>query len=330
MSIQTAETIDVHAHAVLDETMNTAGHYGPELTAEEPPRFRVGDYELIGVRYRGSPFMDPDLRIAAMDQLGIDYQVLSPNPLTYFHWIEPEHAGEFCRTHNDVLAAIAERYPDRLGAMAAIPIQDIGMAIEETERAVTELGMYAPYIGTDFRRSLAAPEMDEFYATLTRLDVPLFIHPAPAGIDGPAGDANLRPFDLDVIAGFCGQETIAVATLIYGGVLERHPDLDICLSHGGGAMAMLYGRMAAAARKRPWASESLRQDGAFDALLHRLWFDVHLHSEDSVELLKKRVNNDHLVFGTNFAGWDQQQENVRTEAAPYADNARRLLRAPES
>ncbi len=225
MSIQTAETIDVHAHAVLDETMNTAGHYGPELTAEEPPRFRVGDYELIGVRYRGSPFMDPDLRIAAMDQLGIDYQVLSPNPLTYFHWIEPEHAGEFCRTHNDVLAAIAERYPDRLGAMAAIPIQDIGMAIEETERAVTELGMYAPYIGTDFRRSLAAPEMDEFYATLTRLDVPLFIHPAPAGIDGPAGDANLRPFDLDVIAGFCGQETIAVATLIYGGVLERHPDL---------------------------------------------------------------------------------------------------------
>ena len=48
MSIQTAETIDVHAHAVLDETMNTAGHYGPELTAEEPPRFRVGDYELIG------------------------------------------------------------------------------------------------------------------------------------------------------------------------------------------------------------------------------------------------------------------------------------------
>ncbi|MEK9871187.1 MAG: amidohydrolase family protein, partial [Gammaproteobacteria bacterium] len=184
MSIQTAETIDVHAHAVLDETMNTAGHYGPELTAEEPPRFRVGDYELIGVRYRGSPFMDPDLRIAAMDQLGIDYQVLSPNPLTYFHWIEPEHAGEFCRTHNDVLAAIADRYPDRLGAMAAIPIQDIGMAIEETERAVTELGMYAPYIGTDFPRSLAAPEMDEFYATLTRLDVPLFIHPPPAGIDG--------------------------------------------------------------------------------------------------------------------------------------------------
>ena len=119
----------------------------------------------------------------------------------------------------------------------------------------------------------------------------------------------------------------AVATLIYGGVLERHPTLDVCLSHGGGATGYAYGRLALAARKRPWASEALRQDGAFDALLHRLWFDTHVHSHDALALLKKHVNNDRLVFGTNFAGWDQQSYNVRDEAAPYADNARRLLRA---
>ena len=45
------------------------------------------------------------------------------------------------------------------------------------------------------------------------------------------------------------------------------------------------------------------------------------------ELLKSKVNNDHLVFGTNFAGWDQQDYNVREEAAPFANNARTLLRA---
>jgi len=327
MSLQNAETIDVHAHAVLEETMGAAGAYGPELEEETPARFRVGDYELKGVPYRGSPFMDPDLRLAAMDAVGIDYQLLSPNPLTYFHFIEAAQAQHFCRIHNDALAGIVAARAERLGACAAVPMQDVGFAIEETERAITELGMFGPYIGTDFDRALDDPAMDRFYETLVRLDVPLFIHPAPAGIDGPKGDPRLRRFDLDVIIGFAAQETIAVCTLIYGGVLERHPRLDVCLSHGGGAVALLYGRMAAAARKRRWAPESLKRDGAFEALLHRLWFDVHLHSPESVGLLKQRVNNERLLFGTNFAGWDQQRYDVRDEARPYAENARRLLRA---
>ncbi len=110
-------------------------------------------------------------------------------------------------------------------------------------------------------------------------------------------------------------------------MLARHPDLDVCLSHAGGATGYAYGRMALAAQKRPWATEVVRQDGAFDEFLHRLWFDVHMHSQEATTLLKTKVNNNHLVFGTNFAGWDQQSYNVREEAAEYADNARRLLRA---
>ena len=327
MSLASAESIDVHAHAVLEETMGAAGAYGPELGREDKPRFRVGDYELHGVRYRGSPFMDVALRLAAMDRAGIDYQLLSPNPLTYFHFIEPPLARDFCRVHNDALAAAISAHRDRLAACAAVPMQDIGFAIEETQRAVRELGMVGPYIGTDFGRPLDSSSLDPFYEALVALDVPLFIHPAPAGIDGPAGDANLRRYDLDIIVGFCAQETIAVCTLIYGGVLERHPQLDVCLSHGGGATGYLFGRMASAARKRPWARDSLREDGAFEALLHRLWFDVHVHAEESVELLKTRVNRERLLFGTNFAGWDQQPGDMRAEARPYADNARRLLRA---
>ena len=325
MSIQTAQTIDVHAHAVLEETMGAAGDYGPELTTQEIPTFRVGNYQLHGVKYRGSAFMDPDLRITAMDAAGIDFQVLSPNPLTYFHFIEAKQAQNYCRIHNDALADVVRRFPDRLAAFATVPMQDIGFAIEETQRAVEDLGFLGPYIGTDFGKPLNDPSMDRFYAALSRMGVPLFIHPAPAGIDGPPSDLNLNQFDLDIIVGFATQETIAVCTLIYGGVLERHPDLNICMSHGGGATGYAYGRMAMAAQKRPWASTALRKEGAFDALLHKLWFDIHVHAEDSLDLLKKHVNNEHLVFGTNFAGWDQQQHNVRAEAMAYTANAQRLL-----
>lgn len=327
MSLLDAETIDVHAHAVLEATMGAAGRYGPELGREAAPRFRVGGYELHGVRYRGSPFMDPDLRLAAMEAAGIDFQVLSPNPLSYLHFIEAPAARRFCRIHNDALAELVAPRRERLGAFAAVPIQDVGFALEETARATGELGMYAPYIGTDFGRPLDDPELDRFYEYLCANDLPLFVHPAPAGIDGPSGDPNLRRYDLDIIIGFAAQETIAVCTLIYGGVLERHPSLDVCISHGGGATGYLFGRMASAARKRPWASESLRKDGAFEALLHRLWFDVHVHDPDSLALLKQKVDPHRLVFGTNFAGWDQQPGNVRAEAAVYSDNARRLLRA---
>ena len=64
MTLETAETIDVHAHAVLEATMGAAGAHGPTLSFDERPKFTVANYELTGVKYRGSPFMDPDLRIS--------------------------------------------------------------------------------------------------------------------------------------------------------------------------------------------------------------------------------------------------------------------------
>ncbi len=325
-----AGVIDVHAHVVLGDTMQAAGNYGPELgcDGDGTPWFRVGDYCLHGVRYEGSPFMDPELRIAAMDRAGIDMQVLSPNPLTYFHFIPAREAAAFCRRHNDALAALVDRYPERFAGFAAVPMQDTAQACTEVTRAVEELGLLGPYIGTDFGRHLNDPDLDAFYATVAALDVPLFIHPGPAGIDGPPGDQNLKQFDLDIIVGFAAQETIAVATLIYGEVLERHPDLDICLSHAGGAIAALIGRLEAACRKRPWAPEHLRHEGAFQSQLRRLWFDAHVHDARVAKLVIELVGTKRLVLGTNFAGWDQGETTLLGEhAAALGANAKRLLRA---
>src|ERR1700742_345222 len=78
--------IDVHAHAVLEVSLGAAGPAGPEAGTQPDgrPFYRIGDYVLTGVRYAGTPFMDVDVRLAAMDAAGIDVQLLSPNPLTYF------------------------------------------------------------------------------------------------------------------------------------------------------------------------------------------------------------------------------------------------------
>jgi aminocarboxymuconate-semialdehyde decarboxylase len=318
--------IDVHAHAVLEGMLGCAGHYGPELGVgpEGRPRFRVGDYVLDGVDYRGTPFMDVDRRLALMDHLGIELQVLSPNPITYFHHIEAEVADEVARRHNDDLAATVARHPDRLRGFAQLPIQDVDLAISELHRAVTELGLLGPYVGTDFGVTFDDRRLDPFWAAAVELDVPVFIHPAPAGIDGPLRDPRIRAFDLDLSLGFLYEETLTIACLIFGGVLDRFPTLDVCLSHGGGAATFMAERLHHQGRSRPWARE---HPVDFLAGLRRLWFDHHVHDDRALEVLLHRVGPDHLVVGTNLAGWDAPRE--REEIPVVADhdaNARRLLR----
>ena len=339
-----ARVIDVHAHIVIQETMGAAGEFGPFIgqNPDGSPYFQVGaNYRLDGVRYVGSPFMDVDLRLRRMAERGIDFQVVSPNPLTYFHFIRDADAICFCQVHNDAVAAIVRRHPQQLAAFAALPLQAPQAAVAELRRAVNELGLAGAAFGTDTRMALDAPALDALYGEAVRLNVPLSIHPGPAGIDGPAGDPALKRFDLDIIAGFAAQETLAVATLIYGGVLDRHPELDICLSHGGGATALLMGRMAKGARKRPWSPAALRPDGAFEERLKRLWFDTHVDHPLVLPLLAAAVGREHLVYGTNFAGWDEPDApqpgdtatpRSGTGATPgdLADNARRLLRSGNS
>ena len=327
--IETAGVIDVHAHVRLNSTNGAAGRHGPEFgeDADGTPWYRVGTYRLVGVRHTASPFTDPDLRIARMERDGIDFQVLSPSPLTYFHHIDAHEAIAFCRKHNDACAQLVGRYPDRLAGLAALPMQDLGAAREELHRAVSDLGLWGAATGTEFGEPLHSEKLDPLYQAFVDLDVPLFLHPAPSGIDGPPGDPNLKRFDLDVIVGFAAQESIAVATLIFGGVLERHPRLDIWISHGGGGLPMLAGRLAQAAHKRPWASESLRKDGAFEQALTRLWYDAHVTDPSALALLTHWVGNDRIVFGTNFAGWDQPEQGHHGHIDPvWAGNARRLLR----
>lgn len=323
--------IDVHAHAVLPLTLGAAGAAGPELgaTADGVPFYRVGEYVLHGVRYAGSPFMDVDVRIAAMDAAGIDVQMLSPNPITYFGQLAPAAATSYAQRHNDELAALVSGHPGRLLGAAQLPMQDLDASVAELERCVTQLGLSACYIDTDPGRSLDAPELDAFYAAVVDLDVPLFVHPSPLGVGGPADDPRLRRFDLDLLFGFAYDETLAVAALVFGGVLERHPRLDVCVSHGGGATAYVAGRFArAVAAPRAWVPDFLRENGV-EHYLRRLWLDTHVHSDQSLDLLTAVVGTDRLVFGTNFAGWDAGGDAVAEVAAlapQLSANATRLLR----
>lgn len=326
--------IDLHAHVVLDRTLGGAGHLGPSLDDGDPgsgrlPCYRAGAYELHGVHYRNSAFMDAEVRLRQMSERGIDLQVLSPNPLTFFHHVDTATAVGFCRTHNDAMAEVVDRHPGRLRGLAQLPMQDPTKAAAELRRAVGELGLVGAYIGTDLGRPLDDRAFDVVYGACTDLDVPLFVHPAPGGIDAPRRDERLARFDADLWLGFAHEEALAVATLVLGGVLARHPTLDVCVSHGGGSTSWLLERMGHAARTRPWATEEHRAEGAIELLVARLWWDAHVGGPRALAALIATMGSDRLVGGTNFAGWDQTEDPSYGDAALAASldrNARRLLR----
>ena len=322
--------IDTHAHVVLAGAMGAAGPAcGPEMGAHDDgtPWFRVGDWRLDGVKYEGSPFMDADVRIQAMDDHGIDVQILSPNPLTYLHFIPAADAIAYCRAHNDSLTEIIQEHPTRLGGFASVPMQEPAAAAQELQRSVNELGLLGAYIGTDVGRPLDHADLDEFYAACVDLDVPLMVHPQPSGLDGPLRDPRMRRFDLDLVIEFSYEEMIAVATIIFGGVLQRHPSLDVCISHAGGSTPMHLSKLRKLAERRPGAPEFLRTPGAFDAELAKLWFDLHVTGSTERDFAIRQLGTDRLVFGTNFAGWDGGTTDAGTKLAEtLTTNAARLLR----
>lgn len=321
--------IDIHAHVVLEATFGAAGSYGPEHAAdpEGVPFFRIGDYFMKPMSYRGSLFMDVERRLRAMDRDGIEVQLVSPNPLTLLHGIPAGDAIRFCRIHNDAMAELVGQHRGRLLGAAALPMQDVDAATVELDRCIRQLGLTAAYIGTDFGYELDDARLDDFYRTLVELDVPLFLHPATTDGSG-LPPKRMRRFDLSLLLGYAYDETLAVAALVMGGVTERHPAVDICVSHGGGVIALLAEKFVFAADTRPWVPEQLR-DGGFLRHLRRLWFDTHMDAQPALDLLVETVGIERLVFGTNYGGWDSCGGRARDEfTLSLSPNARRLLRLP--
>lgn len=322
--------IDIHAHVVLEGAFGAAGTFGPELAEDESgvPFFRIGGYSMKPMPYRGSIFMDIDKRLRAMDRDGIDIQLLSPNPLTMFHGIPTAEATSYSRAHNDAMADVVAAHPDRFLGGISLPMQDIPAAIAELRRAVLGLGLCAPYIGTDLGYDLDDPRLDPFYEELVALNVPLFLHPASTDGVGDVADRRLKRFDLSLLFGYTNDETLAVAQLVFGGVTERHPALDICISHGGGAIALLVEKFTFAADTRPWVAGHLRE-GGFLTQLRRLWFDSHMDSPTALDTLVATVGADRVVFGTNYGGWDSGGSHAADPLTlSLVPQTRRLLRLP--
>ncbi len=289
-------TVDIHCHIVTPEAEPLVKDL---LTPEKEPLFRFATPETLQINQQmfaglRPKLIDPQERLKDMDKMGIAIQAISPGPNQFYYWTDGELGAKLARMQNDRVAQIVRSRPDRFVGMGTLPLQDTQKAVQELERIVKELGLHAVEIssnvaGADFD----APRFEPFWAKVQELDVLVFVHPV-----GFTDAERLKDYYLNNVIGQPLEEAVFVSRLIFGGVLERYPDLKIVVGHGGGYLPFYPGRMDHAYKVRPESKPHITRPPS--EYLKKLYFDSIVYQEPSLENLVRFAGSDHVLLGTDY------------------------------
>ena len=289
-------TVDIHCHVLTPEAAAlTKDAFDPSreptlIFANEATR-AVNRKQEETIR---SQLTSIETRLADMDRQGIDIQAISPAPPQYYYWAEPELGREAARLVNNRIAEIVAAHPARFVGMGTVPLQAPSLAVAELERAVKELGLRGVEIGTNVAGTdLSDERFRPFFAKAQELDILIFMHPA-----GFTHAQRLADHYFINVIGNPLDTTVAVAHLIFGGVLDTYPKLKICLAHGGGYAAAYSGRFDHA----HWARSDCRRliKHPPTSYLKKLHFDTIVFTHHQLEYLTHLYGADHIILGTDY------------------------------
>ncbi|MCG6875880.1 MAG: amidohydrolase [Betaproteobacteria bacterium] len=238
-------------------------------------------------------------RLRDMDKMGVDVQAISSSPAQFMYWLEPDLGARTARAVNENLASIVARHPDRFVALANVPLQSADAAAEELEYCIRRLGFRGVEIGTNVDGREVSRGLDKFWAKVQELGVMVFMHP-----NGFTGAERLSDHYFNNVIGNPLDTTVAVAHLVFDGVLERFPKLKIVSAHGGGYIAHYPARMDHVWGARVDARTQLKKEPRQS--LAKLYFDTIVFDRDQLRHLVNLWGADHILVGTDYPydmGW---------------------------
>ena len=325
--------VDVHAHffpetfiRVVEEAGASFGA-GVDRSNPRGPVLVVGGSRTAALEAR---YWDLDLRIRSMNRQGVAVQALSLTaPMVY--WADGATGSRLSGAFNDAASAAHVAHPDRFVVCAMLPMQDTAWALAELERAAKLPGVRGVYMGTNIAgRELSDAAFFPIFERAAALGLPVLLHPLRV-----VGAERLAPFYLGNFLGNPFDTAIAAAHLVFGGVLDRLPKLEVCLPHAGGALPYLHGRLRHGQGVRPETKGVAKKP--FSAYLRRFAYDIISHDAGALRYLVATVGADRVMLGTDFCfdmGYDRPLAIIQAKATGLGlkdqrrvvrDNAARML-----
>jgi predicted TIM-barrel fold metal-dependent hydrolase len=277
--------VDVHAHCYPKPYMGALR--------------KIGIDEGGGVGIKILEWSDSEERIAEMDKLGVDIQVLSLSaPNVYFP--DVELSKDIAQMTNDVISEICKKYPDRFMCFASIPLNNSTYAIEELHRAINDLGMDGVVLGTNInQRSLSDDQFLPVFEELNKMKIPIALHPMRA-IGENLMSAEDAKFNIPSNVGFLFETTRTIAQMTFKGIFENYKNLTFILSHAGGAIPFVYPRWDITYLGRPNSHPIKKIPNLPSHYLKRHYYDTALaYYPSSLRCTIDFVGLNHILFGTD-------------------------------
>lgn len=327
--------VDVHCHVMTLAAEALVASHPMKLAEPAAMREAMGDASVEHNLKTMLPHAFPRLtrveqRLADMDAMGVDVQVISPSPNQYYYWAEPALARELVRVQNEGIAALCAQHSARLRGLGTVALQHPAMAAEQLEYAVRVLGLEGVEISTSVEgRELDDPSLEPFWDAAARLEAVVFVHPF-----GTTLGARVATHYLNNTIGQPLETTIALSRLIFSGLLDRHPGVRLLAAHGGGYLPAYLGRSQHANAVRPEAQGMARKPSDY---LREMYFDTVVYDSAALRHLIEVVGVSQVLLGTDYPfdmGHYTPHElvapdwNASERAAVLGGNARRLFDLP--
>jgi aminocarboxymuconate-semialdehyde decarboxylase len=299
--------VDIHAHYFPQPWLDLVAADGKRFGADyiRTPQGFIVQSPFGRNGPLPSKFIDLKERLADMDAQGVTVHALSlTSPMLY--WADAELSHKLARAFNDGASEAHKRYPDRLVGLMALPMLDAERSVAEIERAGKLPGIRGVYMGTNINgKDLDDPQFEPIFKKVEELGLPVFLHPLQT-----IGGERTKPYYLANLLGNPFDSTVAAAHLIFGGVLDRHPKLEINLPHAGGALPILIGRMDHGYKVRKEARHLPQPPSAY---LKRFTYDTISHSEPILKFLVTQVGAERIMVGSDYCfdmGYERPVEIV--------------------